>query len=62
MSQMAFSRGDRFKPDSYIQHRGTEHENESFLRESPFDIAGVLQVAPRALLDFRDEKPQDFHE
>ena len=26
--------GDRFKPDSYIQHRGTEHENESFLRES----------------------------
>ena len=27
-----------------------------------FDIAGVLQVAPRALLDFRDEKPQDFHE
>ena len=30
--------------------------------ESLFDIAGVLQVAPRALLDFRDEKPQDFHE
>ena len=29
--------------------------------ESLFDIAGVLQVAPRALLDFRDEKPQDFH-
>ncbi len=56
-----FSRGDRFKPDSYIQHRGTEHENESSL-ESLFDIAGVLQVAPRALLDFRDEKPQDFHE
>ena len=48
MSQMALAEAPNMKT--------------SLSLESLFDIAGVLQVAPRALLDFRDEKPQDFHE
>lgn len=34
MSQMALAEATDLSRDSYIQHRGTEHENESFLRES----------------------------
>ena len=47
---------------THISNIEAPNMKTSLSLESLFDIAGVLQVAPRALLDFRDEKPQDFHE
>ena len=61
MSQMALAEAtDLSRP--HISNIEAPNMKTSLSLESLFDIAGVLQVAPRALLDFRDEKPQDFHE
>jgi len=60
MSQMALAEADLSR--THISNIEAPNMKTSLSLESLFDIAGVLQVAPRALLDFRDEKPQDFHE
>ena len=61
MSQMALAEATDLSR-THISNIEAPNMKTSLSLESLFDIAGVLQVAPRALLDFRDEKPQDFHE
>ena len=60
MSQMALAEATDLSR-THISNIEAPNMKTSLSLESLFDIAGVLQVAPRALLDFRDEKPQDFH-
>jgi transcriptional regulator with XRE-family HTH domain len=59
MSQMALAEATDLSR-THISNIEAPNMKTSLSLESLF--AGVLQVAPRALLDFRDEKPQDFHE
>ena len=61
LSQMALAEATDLSR-THISNIEAPNMKTSLSLESLFDIAGVLQVAPRALLDFRDEKPQDFHE
>ena len=61
MSQMALAEATDLSR-THISNIEAPNMKTSLSLDSLFDIAGVLQVAPRALLDFRDEKPQDFHE
>ena len=57
MSQMALAEATDLSR-THISNIEAPNMKTSLSLESLF----VLQVAPRALLDFRDEKPQDFHE
>ena len=59
MSQMALAEATDLSR-THISNIEAPNMKTSLSLESLFE--GVLQVAPRALLDFRDEKPQDFHE
>ncbi len=61
ISQMALAEATDLSR-THISNIEAPNMKTSISLESLFDIAGVLQVAPRALLDFRDEKPQDFHQ
>lgn len=61
MSQMALAEATDLSR-THISNIEAPNMKTSLSLESLFDIAGVLRLHRRALLDFRDEKPQDFHE